>query len=230
MKLNTIYNTDSIEYMKGLKDECIDLIITDPPYKITRRGNTGTSGGMFKGELSMKGKIFKNNDITPKDYIPELYRILKSGSHCYIMTNHVNLQEILNTATNCGFHFIKSLIWNKGNKIMSQYYMNQFEYILFFRKGKAKRINHCGTSDILDIPNKKIKDENGKNLHDTEKPIDLMKILVNNSSNERDIVLDPFCGIGSTVIASKILNRQYIGVEIDTKYFNITKDRLENNL
>ena len=67
MKLNTIYNTDSIEYMKGLKDECIDLIITDPPYKITRRGNTGTSGGMFKGELSMKGKIFKNNDITPKD-------------------------------------------------------------------------------------------------------------------------------------------------------------------
>ena len=54
-----------------------------------------------------------------------------------------------------------------------------------------------------------------------------MKIVVNNSSNERDIVLDPFCGIGSTVIASKILNRQYIGVEIDTKYFNITKDRLE---
>ena len=178
----------------------------------------------------MKGTIFKNNDITPKDYIPELYRILKNGSHCYIMTNHVNLQEILNTATNCGFHFIKSLIWNKGNKIMSQYYMSQFEYILFFRKGKAKRINHCGTSDILDIPNKKIKDENGKNLHDTEKPIDLMKILVNNSSNERDIVLDPFCGIGSTVIASKMLNRQYIGVEIDTKYFNITKDRLENNL
>ena len=50
------------------------------------------------------------------------------------MTNHVNLIEHLNVATNCGFHFIKSLIWHKDNKIMGQFYMSQFEYILFFRK------------------------------------------------------------------------------------------------
>lgn len=72
---------------------------------------------------------------------------------------------------------------------MGQYYMSQFEYILFFRKGKGVKINNCGTSDILSIPNKKTKDENGKNLHDTEKPIELMQILVENSSKENDIKL-----------------------------------------
>lgn len=64
----------------------------------------------------------------------------------------------------------------------------------------------------------KTKDGNGKNLHDTEKPIDLMKILIKNSSNENDVVLDPFAGIGSTLIASMMLNRKSIGIEIDTGY------------
>ena len=56
--------------------------------------------------------------------------------------------------------------------------MSQFEYILFFRYGKVSKINKCGTADIIRIPNKKTKDENGNNLHDTEKPVELMKILI----------------------------------------------------
>lgn len=106
------------------------------------------------------------------------------------MTNHINLIDMLNTFTNCGFHFIKSLIWNKGNKIMGQYYMSQFEYILFFRKGKGKKINNCGTSDILSVKNIKTKDNNNNNLHDTEKPVELMKILIENSSNENYLIID----------------------------------------
>lgn len=174
--MGKLINGNAIEYMKTLKDESIDLIVTDPPYPTTKRGGTGNSGGMCKKKEFSSGKVFKYNDIKPIEYIPELYRILKDGSHCYIMTNHVNLYEILTVAKDSGFHFIKSLIWNKGNKIMGQAYMSQFEYILFFRKGKFKKINKCGTSDILDVPNKKTKDENGKNIHDTEKPIELMKI------------------------------------------------------
>ena len=221
-----LMNDDAIKTLKSLKSECIDLIITDPPYKVTARGNAGNSGGMMQKKLSMQGKIFEHNDVKPIEYIPEFYRILKDGSHCYIMTNHVNLQEILNVATECGFKFIKSLIWNKGNKIMGQYYMSQFEYILFFRKGKGKKINKCGTADILNVPNKKTKGEDGKNLHDTEKPVELMKILVENSSQENEIVLDPFMGIGSTGMACKELRRHFLGIEIDEKYFNIAKERI----
>lgn len=142
------------------------------------------------------------------------------------MTNHINLIKMLSTFTKVGFHFIKSLIWDKGNKIMGQYYMSQFEYILFFRKGKSKKINNCGTSDILSVSNKKTKDEKGNNLHDTEKPVDLMKILIGNSSNENDVVLDPFMGIGSCGLACKELNRQFVGIELDPNYFEIAKKRI----
>ena len=223
--MGKLINGNAIDFMKTLKDESIDLIVTDPPYPTTKRGGTGNSGGMCKKKEFSDGKVFKYNDIKPIEYIPEFYRILKDGSHCYIMTNHVNLQEILNTATECGFHFIKSLIWNKGNKIMGQAYMSQFEYILFFRKGKFKKINKCGTADILNIPNKKTKDENGKNIHDTEKPVELMKILIENSSKEGELVLDPFAGVGTVGVACKELNRDYICIEIDENYHKIAVNR-----
>jgi len=109
---------------------------------------------------------------------------------------------------------------------MGQYYMSQFEYILFFRKGKCVKINNCGTSDILSVPNVKMKGEDGKNLHDTEKPIGLMEILIGNSSKENEVVLDPFMGIGSAGIACQNLGRQFIGIEIDNHYYEIAKQRI----
>lgn len=224
----TLFNSCCIEEMSKIQDESIDLVVTDPPYKMTSRGCNGTTGGMLKHKLGMSGNVFAHNDIKPHQYIPQFYRILKQGSHCYIMTNHINLVEMLNTAIGTGFHFIKSLIWQKDNKIMGQYYMSQFEYILFFRKGFGKKINNCGTSDILSIANKKSKDENGNNLHDTEKPIELMKILIENSSNVGETILEPFMGSGSTGVACKKLNRNFIGIEKDEKYFEIAKNRIEN--
>ena len=221
-----LIQNDCLAVLKDIPNDSVDLIVTDPPYKVTSRGNAGNSGGMMQKKLSMKGKIFQFNDIKPQDYLPEFYRVLKDGSHFYLMTNHVNLQEMLNVATECGFKFIKSLIWNKGNKIMGQFYMSQFEYILFFRKGKGVKINNCGTSDILNVPNKKTKDKEGNNLHDTEKPVELMEILISNSSKENDIVLDPFMGIGSTGIACKKLKRDFIGIELDENYFEIAKQRI----
>ena len=224
-----LYNDDCLKLLPTIPYKSIDLILTDPPYKMTSRGNTGTTGGMLTKNINKKGKVFNNNDINISEWLPECFRILKESSHIYIMTNHINLHEYLNTIKNVGFHFIKSLIWNKGNKIMSPYYMSQFEYILFCRKGSAKKINNCGTSDIINIPNKKEK-KDGKNLHDTEKPIELMRILIENSTNENDVVLDPFMGIGSTIIASKYSNRKFIGIEIDNEYFKIAKNRIESTL
>ena len=221
-----LINDDCLNIMGGITDNSIDLIVTDVPYKTTARGNAGNSGGMLQKKINMRGQVFAHNNISPKDYLPEIFRVLKESGHCYIMTNHKNLQEMLNVATECGFKFIKSLIWKKDNKIMGQYYMSQFEYILFFRKGKGVKINHCGTSDILDVPNKKTKDENGKNLHDTEKPVKLMEILIDNSSKEGEVVLDPFMGIGSTGIACKNLGRRFIGIELDQEYYKIAKDRI----
>lgn len=222
-----LYNKNCLDVLKFIKDGSVDLIVTDPPYRTTSRGNAGNSGGMLQKKENMNGKVFTYNSIDCSEYAPEFYRLLKDGSHCYIMTNHINLINMLNTFTNCGFHFIKSLIWDKGNKIMGQYYMSQFEYILFFRKGKGVRINNCGTSDILSIPNKKLKGEDGKNLHDTEKPVELMRILIENSTKENDIVIDPFMGIGATGVACKQCNRGFVGIELDTNYYNIAQERID---
>lgn len=224
-----LYNDNCLNVFKNIPNDSINLIVTDPPYRVMSRGSNGTSGGMFLKKINMEGKVFENNDISVKEYAPQFYRMLKNGSHLYVMTNHINLIEMLNTFTNAGFHFIKSLIWDKGNKIMGQFYMSQFEYILFFRKGTGIKINDCGTGDILSIPNKKLKGISGENLHDTEKPVELFKVLIENSSKEGDVVMDPFMGIGGCGVACKNLNRKFIGIEIDDKYYNIAKKRIECN-
>ena len=73
--INQIINADCLYILKQLPDKCIDLIVTDPAYLITSRGNAGNSGGMMQKKLSMQGKIFKHNDIKPIDYIQEFYRL-----------------------------------------------------------------------------------------------------------------------------------------------------------
>lgn len=218
---------DCLSEIQKLPNESIDLIVTDPPYKITARGNRGTTGGMLAKKISMQGQCFQFNNIDCVDYAPEFYRVLKDGSHCYIMSNHINLLHTLNTFVDTGFHFTKSLILDKGNKIMGRFYMSQFEYILFFRKGKGIQINNCGTSDIISVPNIKLKNDFGQNLHDTEKPVRLMEILIENSSRQGGTVLDPFMGIGSTGIACKKLNRNFIGFELDKEYFDIATARIK---
>ena len=224
-----LYNDNCLNVFKNIPNDSINLIVTDPPYKVTSYGNSGDFGGMLTKKTTMQGNIFQYNNINVSEYAPDFYRMLKDGSHLYVMTNHVNLIEMLNTFTNAGFHFIKSLIWDKQNKIMGRFYMSQFEYILFFRKGRGVQINNCSNSDIISIPNKKMKGTDGYNLHDTEKPVELFRILIENSSKEGDVVMDPFMGIGGCGVACKNLNRKFIGIEIDDKYYNIAKKRIECN-
>lgn len=224
-----LYNDDCLKILKNIPNNSIDLIVTDPPYKLTTRGSSGTMGGYWKTDKAKKGVVFNDNNILFNDYFGELYRTLKDDSILYIMCNNKNLRELLNVAKDTGFKFVKNLIWEKGNKICGKYYMGCYEYIALFRKGKDKPINNCGTPDILKVPIKKLKDINGKNLHDTEKPVELMKILIENSSKENDIILDPFMGIGTTGVACKELNRNFIGIEINENYFNISKQRIEES-
>ena len=90
---------DCLELMKNIPDNSIDLIVTDPPYKLTSRGSSGTMGGYWKEEKAKKGVIFDNNSISCKEYLPEFYRILKEKSILYLMCNNTNLQEMINVAT-----------------------------------------------------------------------------------------------------------------------------------
>ena len=225
----SLYNTDAIEWLKTLDYDCVVLIVSDPPYRVQPHGSSGLSG-IFKpktgAEKELNSKLFQHNEVEVTDYASELFRVLKPDNHCYIMTNDFNLRNFLNVFTDVGFHFTKLIIWDKQNKIANPYYMQQVEYILFMSKGRTKQINNCGTSNLLSISNM----ENKNNDHPTEKPVELMEILIKNSSKEGDLVMDPFVGVGASALACQNLNRNFIGCEIDKKYYDTAMERLNSGL
>ena len=218
-----LHHGDCLEVMKDMPDGSIDLVVTDPPYKTTSRGSSGGTGGILKEEINKRGKVFKYNDIEFNEWLPELYRVLKDTGHAYIMSNNKNLKKMLMEIENAGFNIYKTLIWAKNSPITNMYYMDSHEYIIFCRKGKAKRINNCGTKSVLNVDNPRNK------VHPTEKPVELMEVLITNSSQEGELVFDPFMGSGTTGAACINTNRNFIGIELDENYFNIAKERIENH-
>ncbi|MBO5080374.1 MAG: site-specific DNA-methyltransferase [Bacteroidaceae bacterium] len=168
------------------------------------------------------GKIFENNNLLIGDWMPLLYRVLKENTHAYVMTNFLNLEEMMMEAKKAGFLIHNLLIWEKNNVTPSRWYMKNAEYTLFIRKGKSKPINNLGSKTVHQFDN-----IIGSKTHPTEKPVDLMKLYVGNSSELGQVVLDPFMGTGSTGIACKELGRRFIGIEKDKSYFDVARMRLQ---
>ena len=112
MKLNRVINADSIKEMKNMESECIDLLVTDPPYKtITGGDSNGKNSDRPKGMLSGNRKLFTHQNIKISDWMPEIYRVLKQESHAYIFTNVLNLTEMLNESQKAGFKLHNLLCW-----------------------------------------------------------------------------------------------------------------------
>lgn len=224
-----IYNKDCLEGMANMTADCVDLIITDPPYKTITGGRTdnGTSK-IPQGILRQHNKpLFKHQmNIKISSWIGELYRVLKSGGQCYIFINALNMKELLVESEKVGFKLHNILVWEKNNCTPSQFYMKNCEYVLFLRKGRAKWINDIGGSKTVHQFNNIIGNKN----HPTEKPVDLLTFYIKNSSEEGDVVFDPFMGSGSTMIAALRTNRQFIGYELDEQYYDVASRRIKEEL
>ncbi len=220
--INKVICGDCLEVMKGIPDKSVDLILTDPPYRVISGGNKHKDGVGWRGSILEKndGKIFKYNDIRFEEWIPEVYRVLKDGSHFYTMTNTINLENMLRICRESGFGLHNVLIWKKNNQVLNRWYMKSVEYILFLYKKPAKKINIVGTSQVLEFPNPRNK------KHPTEKPVELMEIMIKNSTQEGETVLDLFAGSGTTGVACKNTNRNYILIEKEPEYIEIIKKRL----
>ena len=217
---------DCLELMKDIPDGSIDMAVIDPPYLLNKTtGGISKTGFVDRWQGNIKGSDKKAgiiNNIKFTEWLPEVYRVLKDNSHCYIWTNDKNLADLQREAEKVGFRLHNILIWKKNNSTPNRWYMKCCEFILFLYKGKAKPINNKGTSQFFEYKNK-----SGKNkFHPTEKPVDLIKELIYNSSNENDTVLDCFMGSGSTGVACVNTNRNFIGIELDENYFKIAKERI----
>ena len=219
-----VERVDAIDALRAMAPSCIDLIVTDPPYR-TISGGSGPASHMHRrpaGILSKNdGRIFEQNDVKFSDYLPELYRVLKDRSHLYLMVNFLNLEEAMAEIRRAGFDIHNLLMWRKNNVTPNRWYMKNGEYTIFARKGKAKAVNNKGSKTIHDFDN-----IIGNKSHPTEKPVDLMRFYIENSSNAGDTVLDPFMGTGACGVAALVAGRNFYGFEMDKSYFNIANERL----
>jgi site-specific DNA-methyltransferase (adenine-specific) len=220
-----IFNDDCLDVLLKMEEESIDLVLCDPPYKTTKRGTSGTMKGFFLKKEGKNGNGgFKENNLDINDYLPLLFKVMKPKAHGYLMCNDKNLVDFHTAIKKCGFKIFKTLIWAKNNVVANQYYMSSHEYIIFFRKGKAKMINNRGTRSVLSYNNPKPK------IHPSEKPVDMLEALIRNSSEKEDVVLDFAMGSGSTCIAAINSGRKFIGIEKDKEYFDIAEKRIKLHL
>ena len=230
-----IYNQDCLEYMKTIKDKSVDLIVTDPPYDL----HVGIAGGSCASHMGRTDR-FKNENVAGikdfgsgydiKTFGKEFVRIMKD-INIYLWCNKMQIPEYFNYYVNelgCKFEV---LCWHKGNCMPTYHnkYLTDTEYCLYFRNG-SNQLHPNSYEDAQTFwfaPINQV--DKNKYKHPTIKPLNMIEKLVRNSSNEGDLVFDPFLGSGTTGVACKNLNRNFIGTEISEEYFKIAQDRLNED-
>ncbi|MEH6522587.1 DNA-methyltransferase [Sulfitobacter sp.] len=208
----TLYHGDALDILPDLRG-CADLIVSDPPYKLTS-GGTGSAamGGKFDDEVYDNTGLFM--DVVKWAEIGgPLYRALKANGDCYIMCEDKNLFAAHGGFLGAGFKYHGLLSWDKISPSRSRYYMKHEEFTLFLWKGKARDINHGGDKRGQTMPRPK------DAVHPTQKPVELMAMYVRNSSEPSQCVLDPFMGSGTTLVAAVQEGRCAIGIEKDLAHF-----------
>lgn len=227
IELNRIYQRDCIEGMKLLPDKSVNLLIADPPYGIEFNSNFRKSSEL-KATNGILNDGTGNTDFLA-EVISEINRVLAPNSHVYWFTrwDRVHLQQPLLERY---FKMKNAIVWMKNNWSMGDLtgaYAAQYETILFAQKGRRKLNEIDGKkrhTDILQFdrisPNKL--------RHSHEKPEDLIEFLIRKSSEEGEVILDPFCGSGTTAVCARKLNRNFITFELEPEYIEIANKRLDN--
>ena len=206
---------DCLERMKEIPDGSVDMILTDPPYGMDFQSN--------HRKISHK-KIKNDLDLSWLEvWVDEIFRVAANNTAHYVFCSFHNVDKF-KQALESRFKIKNMLIWEKNNTSMGDLkgdFAPKYEMIIFIHKGR-RLINGKRDSNILKFS------RTGNKLHPTQKPVDLLEYLLTKFSDEKQTVLDPFMGSGSTGVAAKNLNRNFIGIEMDEGYFKIAQDRIKN--
>lgn len=229
---NYIKLGDCLELLKEIPDNSIDLIVTDPPYILETdgAGMFGKKADNYDGQrYVMKNIDFMKNGIS-ENVLDELIRVMKK-INIYIWCSQKQLPifyKYFVEKKKCNWNL---LCWHKTNPTPTcgNKYLTDTEFCLFFREKGVKVYGEYATKKTFYVSVKNLEDKKLYN-HPTIKPLEIIQNLIINSSNEGDIVLDPFLGSGTTAVASKMLNRKYIGFEINKDYFEIAQKRIDDTL
>ena len=217
-----LYQGDCLKVMKDILDNSIDLVITDPPYEISTTG-----AGIYKqADKQYVKELNGMKDGFSKEVLDELCRVMKKINIYFFCSQKqiIPLLDYFVKEKKCNWNILS---WHKTNPIPAcgNKYLTDTEYILFFRESGVKVYGEFKTKFTYYVTPLNQKDKK-KYHHPTIKPLEIINNLVINSSQEDDVILDPFMGSGTTCVSALLNNRKFIGMEIDENYFNIAKERL----
>ncbi len=244
---NAIYNMDCIQGMKLLPSGSVDLIITDPPFAIdfkARRANYNrTQSRVMEGY----------NEIPPEDYLDftrawmsEAHRVLSESGSAFVFSGWNNLKDILTALDDAGFITVNHIIWKyQFGVVCKKRFVTSHYHCLFVCKNDAKRkffnsarfekndVSQEGRSlryqDLEDVWVIQREYWHGDKKTPTKLPAAVIEKILSYTSEEGDLVLDPFLGSGQTAVVSKLNKRRYIGFEIVSEYYQFARERLETD-
>ena len=214
-----INNGDAVDWLRSLPSESVDLVITDPPYEsLEKHRAIGTTTRLKKSKASSNAwfNIFPNSKFS--FLFKELFRVLKKNSHFYLFCDSETMFIAKPVAEKCGFKFWKPIVWDKKKIGMGYHYRARYEFILFFEKGKRK-LNNLSIPDIIEA-------DRIFNGYPAQKPTAVSDLLVSQSSNEGDLVLDPFCGSGSFGLSAVKAKRRFMGNDLSKDAVEVSYSRI----
>lgn len=222
-----LIHDDCLNALKSIHDKSVDLIIIDPPYEIASDGSGGAFGVEKRNYHKMVSKNKNINCGITNDVLDELVRIMKKVN-IYIWCNKNQLRQYIDYFEELGAT-TDLLTWHKTNPVptCNNKYLSDTEYLLYFRKDGVPMYGTYATKKKYYVTPTN-KEDKKLYKHPTIKPVNIIENLIINSSQENDVVLDCFMGSGTTGVACKKLNRNFIGMELNEEYFNIAKERIKN--
>ncbi|MFH1220617.1 MAG: site-specific DNA-methyltransferase [Candidatus Eisenbacteria bacterium] len=246
IELGRIYNMDCVKGMQRVPDATIDLVVTDPPFAIkfkAKRANYHrTASRVLEGYNEISGADYYAFTIS---WMSEVFRILKESGSMYVFSGWNNLKDILNALDAAGFTTVNHIVWKyqfgvvtKRRFVCSHYHClyvckneKRRRFFPYARYGKQERdaegrsLHYRDKEDVWTI---KREYWHGDEKTPTKLPLEIIEKILKYSSEEGDVVLDPFLGSGQVAVVSKMLKRQYIGFEIVKEYFEFARERLES--
>lgn len=249
LNVDNIICGDTIEKLKDIPNESVDLIFADPPYNMQTSGELiRADGSIFNGinESWDKFSSLEQYDKFSYQWLSECRRILKDDGAIWVIGSFQNIYRLGYIMQNLGFWILNDIIWSKPNAVPNftgTRFQNSHETLLWCSKSKNskytfnyKTMKHLNKDkqdksvwDIsICIGNERLKDDNNKKIHPTQKPENLLYKIIISSSKPNDIILDPFFGTGTTGAIAKRNNRHYIGIEREPLYCKYAQERIDN--
>ena len=239
-----LINDDCLKTLKKIKEKSIDMVFADPPYFLSGNGITCNGGKMVsvkKADWDEKITLKEKHDFNKK-WIKECRRVLKDNGTIWISGTLHNIYSIGMALEENGFKIINNITWKKLNpppNISCRAFTHSTETILWAKKDIKNNKHKFNYSIMKEMNNgKQMKDvwetslvkpnEKKYGKHPTQKPLEILEKIVLASTDEDDLILDPFNGSGTTGIIANRLNRRYIGIDIEKDYLDITIKRKEN--